>query len=200
MSYSSAWSNIRPPGSTAAKLIDDEIRLLRQQIEERMTGTLVIDWKADPVVPIVAGTGALNSKTILIPNVAFVGTTFTGLTFQYFNNYTLVSENTGAYAPIYPINFGTKITKVEYLLDINTVPSVDCILYSVDLFSGNIATTGIINFLHTIRNSSAGVQHVTSAPLSIDLNPDYAYHVGMFSSETGDVNSFKVYGARVTLT
>lgn len=49
MAYTNSWSNTVPAGSAAANTIDDAIKQLRLDIQERMDA-LVDDWTADPVV------------------------------------------------------------------------------------------------------------------------------------------------------
>lgn len=51
MPYTNAWSDNTPLGTLAANQIDESIRQLRLDIHERMN-MIVVDWEADPVVPI----------------------------------------------------------------------------------------------------------------------------------------------------
>lgn len=57
MAYTNAWSVTVPAGSELANTIDDHLRRLRLDIEERMND-IVADWAADPVV--------LNASTLPI--------------------------------------------------------------------------------------------------------------------------------------
>lgn len=70
MSYTNVWSDTIPPGSTAAKLIDDFMRQVRLDIHERMN-TLVGDWTADPIKLLPANGGAVTGKNIFIHHSAF---------------------------------------------------------------------------------------------------------------------------------
>lgn len=49
MAYSNVWSNVIPAGTAAANTLDDQIRQLRLDIQERMND-VVADWTVDPVV------------------------------------------------------------------------------------------------------------------------------------------------------
>lgn len=49
MAYTNAWSVTVPAGSELASTIDDHLRRLRLDIQERMND-IVTDWTADPVV------------------------------------------------------------------------------------------------------------------------------------------------------
>jgi hypothetical protein len=49
MPHTRAWSNLIPAGSITADQIEDHIRILREDVFERMND-IVTDWTADPVV------------------------------------------------------------------------------------------------------------------------------------------------------
>lgn len=53
--YSNPWTNGHPPGSLPARDIDAAIQRVRLDIAERMED-VVVDWNADPVIPLAAGT------------------------------------------------------------------------------------------------------------------------------------------------
>lgn len=67
MPYTRAWSNLIPSGSITADTIEDHIRILREDIYERMN-SLVVDWNADPVAlkPSDA-TFALTDRKLRLP-------------------------------------------------------------------------------------------------------------------------------------
>jgi hypothetical protein len=61
MPYTNTWDDTRIPGSTLAKLIDEEFRRVRLDIHQRMDD-IVEDWLVDPVV--LKGSFALPYRSI----------------------------------------------------------------------------------------------------------------------------------------
>lgn len=198
MTYTNAWNNTRPAGSTRAGNIDDEIRLLRQQIAERMTGTLVEDWSADPVVPL-ATSGAVSSKVILLPFTSFHGNELGGSAFYDLQNIVYPGDVGALVASVPAAQFGSTITKIEYLVDKNTAPGLLCDLWSTDI-SHNLGTVGTSTNPSRMTVTGSGAQFVETAPLSIPVDIDHMYQIRVVSNNIGMGGFFKLYMARVTLT
>ncbi len=74
MAYTRVWAKTNPPGSQAANTADDELRNLREDVEERMAA-LVTGWSTaaptDPVVPIASIKGNVTTKTYNLHHCAF---------------------------------------------------------------------------------------------------------------------------------
>lgn len=66
MAYTRTWTKNNPPGSQAANTADDELRNLREDVEQRMAA-LVTGWTtggaSDPVVPLDTLNRALVTRT-----------------------------------------------------------------------------------------------------------------------------------------
>ena len=69
MAYTNTWTVIAPAGSAAANTVDDEIRKLRLDMEERLEEFLIENMSADPVVRKI-GTSQVNAAR------AWTGATF----------------------------------------------------------------------------------------------------------------------------
>ncbi len=106
MAYTNAWTNAVPAGSDAANTIDDQIRRLRLDINERMTD-LVDNWDSDPVVSkndadltaIVSvnttqTTNIATNVTNIATNVTNIATNTAGIA----TNVTDITTNTAAIA------------------------------------------------------------------------------------------------------
>src|SRR5258706_7655464 len=74
MPYTRVWTKNNPPGSQSANTADDELRNLRQDVEDRMT-TMVTGWDTaaptDPIVVRPAILGNVVGKTLIIPASLF---------------------------------------------------------------------------------------------------------------------------------
>lgn len=68
MPYTNPWSNIIPSGGAQASTIDDQIRQLRLDIQERMDTILDTGgkWTDDPIA-LPAFSGQVNDRHIIIP-------------------------------------------------------------------------------------------------------------------------------------
>lgn len=188
MPYSDAWLNTSPPGSTAANLIDDEFRKLRLQIDERMA-SLVVDWKADPVVPLVSSVGP---RTTIIPHASFVGATSINAAALY-NNNRIIND-----APVFAgvsdkIPASSTITLLEWLVDKGFAASIDCQLRSLIFSTANT----IVNH-STINQAGAGLSLVVTAPLAIVLDPGRSYYLEI--SPVGGSAIFYTHAVRITYT
>src|SRR5690349_2221452 len=131
MAYTNVWSNVIPAGTEAAKNIDDQIRQLRLDIFERMND-LVADWTADPVVFSPGGSGS----TLIIPAASFIGDPVfppaSGNQISWLYQ-TVQAQTTPIYSPLTPyVPIGSEITKLEWLVDRGTVPTVTGSLYHTD--------------------------------------------------------------------
>lgn len=109
MPYDNPWVNNTPLGSDLANTIDDQIRRLRLDIQQRMDD-VVNNWFADPVVP--TGGTLVNVKGIIyndtlspgnkvpfvtnpvaLVSISYNGTTFGGLQINFNELNTTTGEN-----------------------------------------------------------------------------------------------------------
>ena len=63
MAHTHPWSVTEPPGSALAADIDQKIRDLRLDLEERLEESVIVDMSADPVVA-KPGIGGIPTRTI----------------------------------------------------------------------------------------------------------------------------------------
>src|SRR5678816_4211661 len=66
MPYTNLWSNVIPAGGVQAKLIDDHIRQLRFDLEERLEDKIFTDMALDPLVLKDEFSGKKVSKQMVI--------------------------------------------------------------------------------------------------------------------------------------
>lgn len=183
MSYTNAWNVTRPPGSEAAKNIDNEIRLLRLQIEERMTGSVVVDWTADPVVLI----GTTTDKTAIIPHVAFVPAQVGGIA-TYHNDYVACASGIAMNAPII-LPAGSTIQSIDFIVSKNDCTDIACVLYKYTFVTAAVLTVPV-----SISSSTAGFQTISTVALGLALDGASVYYMGISSSGG---TSFFVRGANI---
>lgn len=110
-SYTNAWDVTSPAGTVQAKLIDDHIRRLRLDIQERMN-SLVEDWTDDPVILKDVLAGKKDDDSIIIPFTKFVPADPDQ---GGWVSSTAVSTG-NVYAPITGIPIGATITLVELVM------------------------------------------------------------------------------------
>lgn len=193
MAYTHAWTDNVPLGSEAAANIDDFMRRARLDIHERMND-VVVDWTADPVVPKTPGSGA----TRIIPAAAFqtLGGPMDGSSFLDDSGLSLhlIGSGPNWAAPISDfIAIGSKIVKLEYLVDRNTITTV-----TFSLLSMTFSLTPTPATEHTIATSAGGLQIVDSGAIAITLDVGKIYVIEVDKGSTGGQTG-KFYGVRVTL-
>lgn len=190
MAYTDAWTDNRPPGGEAARNIDDEIRLLRKQISERMN-SIVDDWTADPIV--LSTPGGATDTVRIIPFASFLNDLHAkendisddGFIFGFVGQLYI--------APLGPwIPAGKRVTKIEWLVDRNTAAEL-----SLAIKQRIFSAVGSASNVNLITHSAAGPQVVSSGAIDILLDPvNYYYLVVSAGGTIG--NSFKIYAAKVT--
>lgn len=194
MPYSSVWDTNGFPGSSAAKTIDDEIRKLRRQLEDRFEDVLIEDITADPWVLKGAISGLKTGIKRIIPFAAFLNDlharendiSLTGFLIGFVGND--MAAPLGAYIPV-----GCVITKLRWLVNKDAAASIDGKIYSRPFVNTAPAHT-IIN---TTNIAAAGANVVASVDLAIEILPDVMYWLGIIGN--GAVgNSYHVYGCEVT--
>jgi hypothetical protein len=190
MAYTRAWSDSNIPGSTQANQIDEEFRASKVDIHERMN-ELVVDWTADPVVPLAALKGALLNKILVIPHTSFWATTQTGLVLT--TQYISVQFVTGPLLAGFTLPVNVTLKQLDILCDLRAAVPVDYTIYKTAytnppdlsiLDSGQIITVGLQVF-----------QSGVISPTEI-VSGNEIYYISFDQGGTGAVESFRLYGVR----
>lgn len=198
MPFSDAWNDTDPPGSELAKNIDDHIRKLRLQIDERMEAMLVEDWAADPLAYLDAVSGKKTGKQILIPFGAFLygttGSTSKGV--EMHTSYVETYVDTGPMIAPVILPPGVTVTLVELMADKGDTTSVSW-QFSYRLFSagGSTDDENVIDAGTTF--STAGIQIKATGALTEVIAANTLYWIRV--SATGSSGqAYDLFGARIT--
>lgn len=194
MPYTDAWNTTRPAGGVAAKNIDDEIRLLRLQLDQRLEDVLVEDMSADPLVLKSAIKGLKVGLQKIIPMCQFINDMHSRENDISSDGY-IVGFNDGGNPIIAPIDIpiGCVVTKIEYMVDKNTCTTVNCIFRRKAFVAASGANVAIDA---TIVNA-AGIVVLPTPDLNVTLLPDQYYYLSL-SGTGGAGTNFKIYAARIT--
>lgn len=188
--YSRAWSVTTPAGSVPAKNIDDEIRKLRVDIDERMAD-IVVDWTADPVVLRDLYSGKLTNRHLYVGFPEFNSEQDGGKSI-----YTQV-DRIDAFTNSFPlvamlrVPVGCTITLVELLTTISAGTSITWEL-RYNPFSG--AASSVIKTVN-YATAAKGISSTGAIAAAVD---DAGYYTLSVEGNGAAGNGFAVYGARVT--
>lgn len=201
MPHTRVWDVTSPPGSQTANQIDDEIRRLRVDIDERMN-EIAVSWGVEPgpidLQPQFKGN--LAGKQMLIHWSEFMCHTDGKETRLYPGFLQSFTDSGQLYAAI-KLSPGTIITLVELLVDKGDATSVDWDVYS-RVFAAGAGRPGsqTANVSLSHKNiAGAGVVLDATAVLAITMLGSQMYYVGVDALGPAG-NSFDLYGARVTYT
>lgn len=199
MAYSTVWDSNRPAGSTAAKQIDDEIRLVRGQLEERLEDVLITDITADPWVLKDAVKGKNDDLVKLIPFSAFASPRpDVDLQFSGVDNYVWGNDRNAHTAPI-DIPAGCVVTQIDIRLQRFFVTSMDIGFYKQSFESGAGTQTAIArSSAATPSDSAISIFQFTDLNETIDTNSYYWISLKGIGSIAGSHASYKLYGAKIT--
>ena len=190
MAYTRPWTKTTPPGSQAANTADDEIRNLREDLEERIA-LFATGWSTgaptDPIVPTALVKGNVVGKTIIIHHSGFEPTS--NFTVEFgggFGNLfstadsRFLEHNAGDAAVrvvrcplILPV--GVTITELAAVLNRNGATNFSCTLL-YDSFDAAPATTGTISAGTTangIQLKTVAGPHVVAADRTYYLTVDF---------------------------
>src|SRR6266516_2688915 len=197
MPFTRVWTKNNPPGSQQAFTADDEIRNLREDIEERI-GILVTGWSTssplDPLVVRPEVLGNVTGKIVSFSHWSFrplwsgsIITVGTGETALYL-------ESTGGftwYAPV-QLPIGATITSLSYLFNRNdgNPPNLTGKL-SYNDYTTTPATTDIAS----VTGTANGIQLVTSV-LSHVVAANRLYFLSIVLGAGASLN--RLYGASIT--
>lgn len=197
MPHTRAWDVTQPPGTTQAKQIDDEIRKLRVDIDERWRDFMV-DPLADPVDLKPQFKGNVVGKILVIPFANFNSNTSAKETW-YNNGYGQAFTDTGPLLAGVSLTPGCIVTKVEVLVDKGDAASVE-----FDFFARSFAAgagrpgsqTAQASLFHG-SGAGAGVIIIASGVLAVTIDAAQMYYIALDGIGAAG-NSFDFYGARVT--
>jgi hypothetical protein len=192
MAYTNTWDSDDPLGSADADTIDDIIRQLKFDIQERMNG-IVVDWTADPIQLKDAISGNVT-KTLLIPGIAFL-TRQDEDDVQRYGTY-IETDNSDTpslyYGLVLPPN--AVITQIDMLSDKNGQTNVALKLHST-MFDGSLTDT----VENTITNTTAGVQTSSSGTIAVTIAAT-SFYFFEFVCTPGTTTRAKLYGVKLTYT
>ena len=169
MAYTNVWTTVAPAGSAAANTLDDEIRKLRLDFEERLEEFLIADMTADPVV--AAGGGARWrhwSEGVLDRSSDDWG----NHTARVLISGAITASARGWYAPL-PLIVGSTLTDVT--ARVNRVNATAVITLQVVKLSNNASPPVETALMGTVTSTSTGWEDLSSGVLSevIDINHVY---------------------------
>lgn len=198
MPYATPWDVNRPAGGTQAKLIDDEIRQLRHDLEERLEDTLFVDMTADPLVLKDSITGKQDAITRIIGFPEFIAST-QGKEIDYFREgYGIGFTDSGglvaSLTSVVPV--GCVVTLVEWLVDKAGTDSLVCEFSRRPFVSGAFSTSNFV-VINTVNVAAAGWAIYPSAVLNIPIVADQIYYLAIEANGSAGI-SYRFGGVRVT--
>jgi hypothetical protein len=183
MPYTRVWSIATPLGTAQAKDIDLIFRQLKEDLEERLEGVLVVDMTADPLVLKDDIIGKYTGKELLIPGVTFrEGTINTG-------GHTTSTGSGASVISLLPIAPGNTIKKIEFLVELMGGASITAQLMSQS-FTAAVSLAAMLEELVSIT----GGKHIMTLNMSQTLAAGSMYFLRVF----GTGATVRVYGARIT--
>lgn len=200
MAYTNAWSHTIPSGSDQAKTIDNHIRQVRLDLEERLL-TFFEDLDADPLVPLGSASG---EGKVFIPAFHFVGGSET------FNHRADYEDIYGSYMKMYTgtnpdqyvhslpsvIRVGKQIKLLEIMGDKNDAPGFGVTLYSRPWAVGGALSNATI--LADAATTSASLTIAQSEDLTVDIEEDTLYWLAIMPFVGVDNRSANIVGVAIT--
>lgn len=189
MAYTNTWSNIIPAGSAAANTVDDQIRQLRLDIQERMDD-IVIDWTADPVVLDVGVIGAQTGVVrffgpwLIAPARDDDDVSWGNFYFEADNN-----ANFPAFMPL-ALPVGAVVTEITIISDKNTATN-----YDATFNHSAYATSPVFTEVSSVTVSATGVREDT---VFTGTHTVATLRVYMLKFNSTGGGRFRIYGAKVT--
>lgn len=199
MAYTSNWDNNAPPGSRAAKEIDNAIRELTLRLHERLLTILdpSIDFDTDPwriradrVGPETGGAGVIR-KLVLGPHILGMVGPSAGSIYTIGPSKVGVPDTVGAaHVGMVPFPTGYKVTLFEAWAERSGASSANVELAVIDAPTGARTSLGGI-----LTTGAAGIQTLTSASLNHVMLDTQYLEIRAFS---GSANTSLYYGFRLT--
>lgn len=196
--YSTPWDVNRPAGGTQAKLIDDEIRQLRHDLEERLEDTLFVDMAADPIVLKDSVLGKKDGITRIIGFPEFIAST-QGKEIDYFREgYGIGFTDSGALVAslLSVVPVGCVVTKLEWLVDKAGTDGLVCEFSRRPFVTGAFATGNFV-VINTVNVNAGGWAIYPSVDLNIPIVDDEIYYLAIEANGAAGI-SYRFGGCRIT--
>lgn len=183
MAYTNVWDATRPAGTVPAGTIDNEIRALRLDIQERFNDALFVDFEADPLVLKDTVGGPADKQITMSALSMFVDT---GNLVDIGENGKYVAVSSPIYAPIYlPVD--AQVTEIEMYADRQAASGQTWTVY-YKLFGSGVSTIQ----LATVNHSAAGLIVSTTGVIDFTIGPDAYYFIHLPApSSTTHVYAFR---------
>lgn len=191
MAYSNTWATTIPLGSSQASNLDDAIRQLRLDLNERFDGFVFEDMTADPLAIQQSSFGAKEDKKMVIPYTSFIIEPSEGNAFEYNTGFVTVNANAQPVKASLMLAVGTTIKRVEWL-----VSTDDAALFSLRLRSGSFeAPSTVIDDL-TLSKTSSGQEMVDSGEVGIQV--DGQRYFWLEADKQDSTAAFSIWAVRIT--
>lgn len=206
MAYRNLWSDTIPTNASAANIIGDLIRAVREDMHDRLLDKFFANMTADPIQFSMAFLNKVGygQETFIVPGSALqvpsngnlaLNVTMTGVS-------TIIHEVAGiivAHVPFIGFPVGRKITRVRALIQHGDFDVItDCILQqsTLNFATSTITTTTAHTFTQQITN---GVKSMDSGALSLnipDTSPYYSFGL-RFTIQNPTAGPWTFYGAMI---
>ena len=198
MARTNEWTTTHPPGTELARNIDDIIRRLRLDIDERMR-EFIPNWADEPGPVVLADVylGVKTSKQVVYPFNYFNGGGYgSEAVYETAGGRVLAVVSTGPlFCPIV-LPPGVTIRFIDLHVNRGIVFSIDWSLYSRTFGSATAPSPLESKSVITAGNSTSQMQFEDEDGIVVDGNTMYYVGVEGFGGIPGA--SFSVYGLRVT--
>lgn len=199
MAYANAWNDTDPPGTELAKNIDDQIRLLRSEIHERMNDLTQTGWTADPVVPKnLASTDLIR----LIPYSSWLNDYHGVAGVGVFDGVVVGASGEGPYVAtlngVIPRN--ATITNIKHNISPEVGGGVTWTLKVLEVAFPVVAPISP-TVIYTMSTAVDGIQTMDSGVISKLLDSDNKYYSLAFEDTAGPAGKLcQIIAAKITYT
>lgn len=191
MAYTNVWSSVLPSGSAAASSIDDELRKIRVDMEERLLGLFVSPFTTDPLVVKPAVLGNVTGKKAYLGYAAFK--TGNGQNESLASDASYIQDDAPPIKRVCPLSAylieGIQITRIKLYHD----PKGDTVNFRVV----SVSKTGVLATVlaNVPDTSNTGFVEKDSGALTITLATDLFYNLIW---ETTSASTPRLIGAEIT--
>lgn len=199
MPYTNPWSNIIPSGGAQAITIDDQIRQLRLDIQERMDTILATGgkWTNDPIA-LPSFSGQVNDRHIIIPALAIQHVNDEDNTRWEWGGHGIFKAQDAGLVSVCPLQLpiGIVITRFEFISQLfGSGTSLSVKLYK-RAFNTSDAVTQIGSTL--VNNLSGAEQLTDSGAGSLSETVDESTY-WIENQPSGAFSTYWMYGYRLTV-
>lgn len=192
MAYTNVWSSVLPSGSTPASSIDEELRKIRVDLEERLLGGVFNSpFTTDPLVVRPEILGNVTGKKAYFGWAAFRSED--GQNESVASDTSYVQDDNPPILRVCPLSAylieGIEITRVKFYHD----PKADSVKFRIV----SVSKTGsvVTELANVTDTSNTGIVEKDSNAISVTLAPDLFYNLVW---ETTFTSTPRLVGAEVT--